>query len=57
MRKGQRRAGVGTEAVAGSLGEEKNESVGGKDRVHVPKLNAIRKCSYAIFPAATGHRI
>ena len=32
---GERRAGVGTGAVEGSLGEERNESVKGKDRVHV----------------------
>ena len=25
--------------------------------LHVSKWNAIRKCSYAICPAATGHRI
>ena len=53
MRKGQRRAGVETGAEEGSLGEERNESVEGKDRVHVPKWNSIRKCSYAICPAAT----
>ena len=33
MRKGERRAGVGTGAVEGSLGKERNESVKGKDRV------------------------
>ena len=27
-----------------SLGKERNESVEGKDRVHVPKWNAISKC-------------
>ena len=37
----ERRAGVGTGAVEGSLGKERNESVEGKDRVHVPKWNAI----------------
>ena len=37
MRKGERRAGVATGAVEGSLGEERNESVEGKDRVHVSK--------------------
>ena len=57
VRKGERRAGVGTGAVEGSLGEERNESVEGKYRVHVPKWNAIRNCSYAICPADTGHRI
>ena len=31
-------------AVEGSLGEERNESVKGNDRVHVPEWNAIRKC-------------
>ena len=30
MRKGERRAGVGTEAVNGSFGKERNESVEGK---------------------------
>ena len=40
----ERRTGVRTGAVAGSLGKERNESVEGKYRVHVPKWNAIRKC-------------
>ena len=44
MRNGERRAGVGTGAVEGSLGEEMNESVKSKDRVHVPEWNAIGKC-------------
>ena len=57
MRKRERRAGVGTGAVEGSHGEERNESVDGKDRVHVSKWNSIRKCSYAFCLAATGHRI
>ena len=57
MRKVERRAGVGTGAVEGNLGKERNESVEGKDRVHVSKWNTIRTCSYAICPAATGHRI
>ena len=57
MRKGERRAGVGTGAVEGSLEKERNESIKGKDRVHVSKWNAIRKCSYVICPADTGHRI
>ena len=35
MRKGERRAGVGTGAVEGSLVKERNESVKGKDRVGV----------------------
>ena len=35
MRKEERRAGVGTGAVDGSLGKERNESVWGKDRVHL----------------------
>ena len=43
MRKGERRAGVGT--VEGSFGEERNGSVESKGRVHV------------VCPAATGHRI
>ena len=41
------RAGVGTGAVEGGLGEERNESVKSKDRVgpiHVPEWNAVRKC-------------
>ena len=57
MRKGERRTGVGTGAVEGSLGEERNESVEGKDRVHVSEWNAISKCLYAICLAGTGHRI
>ena len=32
VRKGERRAGVGTGAVEGSLGEDRNESVKSKDR-------------------------
>ena len=60
MRKGERRAGVGngvgtgvgtgvgngvgTGVVEASLGKEWNESVKGKDRVHVSEWNAIRKC-------------
>ena len=51
--RGEIRAGVGTGAVEGSHGEERNESVEDKDRIHVSKWNAIRKCSYAICPAAT----
>ena len=42
--KGERRDGVGTGAVEGSLGEERNESVKIKDKVNVSKWNAIRKC-------------
>ena len=57
MRKGERRTGVGSGAVDGSLAEERNESVEGKDRVHVSEWNAISNCSYAICLAATGHRI
>ena len=57
MRKGERRAGVGTGAVEGSLGEERNESVKSKARVHVSEWNAIMKCYDAICQAATGHRI
>ena len=57
VREGERRAGVGTGAVDGSLVKERNESVKGNDRVHVSKWNAIRKCSYAFCPSATGHRI
>ena len=34
VHKGEIRAGVGTGAVKGSLGEERNESVKSKDRVH-----------------------
>ena len=44
MRKGEIRAGVGTGAVEGSLGEESNENVKDTDRVHVAEWNAIRKC-------------
>ena len=44
MRKGEKRAGVGSGAVKGSLGEEMDESVKSKDRVHVSERNAIRKC-------------
>ena len=44
MRKGERRAGVGTEAEEGNLVEERNESVNSKDRVHVSEWIAIRKC-------------
>ena len=43
MCKGERRAGVGTGAVEGSLGEEREESVKSKDIVHVSEWNAIRK--------------
>ena len=56
MRKGERRAGIGTGSVERSLGEEINERVKSKERVHVPEWNAIRKCYDAICPAATGHR-
>ena len=45
MCKGERRAGVGTGAVEGSLGDERNESVQSKDRVHVREWNVIRKCT------------
>ena len=38
-----RRAGVGTGAVDGSLGEERNKSVKSKDRVYVSEWNDIRK--------------
>ena len=44
MRKGERRAGVGTGAVEGSLGEDRNESCRDKYRVHVSEGNANRKC-------------
>ena len=40
-----------------AIRKERNESVMGKERIHVSKCNAIRKCSYVICPAATGHRI
>ena len=40
MRKGERRAIFGTGAVDGSLGEDRNESVKSKDRVHVSEWNA-----------------
>ena len=42
-RKGQRCAAVGTGAVGGSHGEDRNESIKSKDRVHVYERNAIRK--------------
>ena len=45
MPKGERRAGVGTGAVDGSLGEDRNECVKSKDRVHVSEWNAIKKQS------------
>ena len=41
VHKGDRRAGVGTGAVQGSLGEVRNESVKSKNRVKVPAWNAI----------------
>ena len=44
VRKGERRTGVGTGAVEGSLGEKRNESVNSKDRAHVSEWNAIRTC-------------
>ena len=44
VRKGERRAAVGTGPVEGSLGEERNERVKSKDRVYVSEWNAIRKC-------------
>ena len=53
MRKGERRAGVGTGAVEGRLGEERNESVKSKDRVHVSEWNAIRKMQSAQLPQVT----
>ena len=40
--KGDRRVRVGTGAVEGSLGEERNESVKSKDRVDGFDWNAIR---------------
>ena len=43
MSKGERRAGVGTGALEGSLGEERNESVKSKDRVHASEWNAMGK--------------
>ena len=46
-----------TGAVEGSLGEERNERVKSKERVHEPERNATGKCSYAICPADTCHRI
>ena len=46
MRKGERRAGVGTGALEGSLGEERNESVKSKDRVHASEWNAMGKWSH-----------
>ena len=57
VRKGERRAGVGTGAVEGSIVEERNESVKSKARVHVSQRNDTRKCYDAICQAATGHRI
>ena len=44
MGKGDIRTGIATGAVEGRLGEEMNESVKGKDRVHVSEWNAIRTC-------------
>ena len=41
MRKGERRAGVGTGALERSLGEERNESVKSKYIVHVSEWHAI----------------
>ena len=40
----ENRAGVGTGAVEGSHGEERNESVKSKDRVYVSEWSTIRKC-------------
>ena len=37
--------------------EKRGMEVSRAKRVHVSKWNAIRKCSCAICPAATGHRI
>ena len=55
MRKGERRAGVRTGSVEGSLGEERNESVNGKYIVHVSKWNAIRSIhmQFAHVPQVT----
>ena len=44
MHKGERRAGVGTGAVEAIIGKEWNESVKGKDKVHVSEWNAISQC-------------
>ena len=37
------------QAVEGSLGEERDESVKSKDRIHMSEWNSSRKCQYAIF--------
>ena len=41
MRNEERRAGVRTGSLDGSLGEERNKSVKSKDRVHVSEWKAI----------------
>ena len=50
MCKAERHAGVGTVAVEGNLGEERNESVKSKDRVYVPEWIAIRKMQSGQLP-------
>ena len=54
-RKGERRAGVGTGAVEGSPGEERNESVKSKDRVHVSEWKPLGSVNmqYAQLPQVT----
>ena len=51
MRKGERRAGVGTGAVDGSLGEERNESVTSKDRMERNLPNCHRSPNSNIWEA------
>ena len=41
------------QAVEGSLGEERDESVKSKDRIHMSEWNSSRKCQYAIFQLST----
>ena len=37
-------------SIEGNLGEERNESIKNKDRVHVREFNAIRKMQSAQLP-------
>ena len=53
MRKGDSSTGGGNGAVEGSLGEERDESVKSKDRIHMSEWNSSRKCQYAIFQLST----
>ena len=49
MCKGERRVGVGTGAVDGSLGEERNASVKSKDGVHVSaQLPVVTELTYLL---------